>query len=169
MQPVASPGTASHSPAVASRPSHVPLPALAPRGAPFPPATRHGVQEAGHGLPCHTRLQLETDTHLPLMALKSRIPSAGPQIWTKSSRDIFSKSAPRQVNGAGCYMGHKEKAPSSSTCRPCVGLRGQGRGESHPHLQWAPDNLRSQPKRCQKLNDQSSQNSVEQTSMDRSQ
>lgn len=35
------------------------------------------------------------------MALKSRIPSAGPQIWTKSSRDIFNKSAPGQVGKWG--------------------------------------------------------------------
>lgn len=54
------------------------------------------------GLPAIPCIQLETDTHRPLMALKSLIPSAGPQIWTKSSRDIFSKSAPRQENGAAC-------------------------------------------------------------------
>lgn len=37
----------------------------------------------------------KTGTYLPLMALKSRIPSAGPQTWTKSSLDIFSRSAPK--------------------------------------------------------------------------
>lgn len=53
--------------------------------------------QGSHGqLPATPCLHLESDTYLPLMALKSRIPSAGPQIWTKSSRDIFSKSAPRQ-------------------------------------------------------------------------
>lgn len=55
----------------------------------------------------HTLPPVGTDTYLPLMALKSRIPSAGPQIWTKSSRDILSRSAPGQVNGAGLFHGDR--------------------------------------------------------------
>lgn len=77
------------------------LPAPAPGRALSPPEGPHGsIQVAEMGLPAIPCIQLETDTHRPLMALKSLIPSAGPQIWTKSSRDIFSKSAPRQENGA---------------------------------------------------------------------
>lgn len=37
-----------------------------------------------------------TDTHLDLSALKSLIPSAGPQIWTRSSLVSFNKSEPTQ-------------------------------------------------------------------------
>ena len=55
----------------------------------------------------HTLPPVGTNTYLPLMALKSRIPSAGPQIWTKSSRDILSRSAPGQVNGAGLLHGDR--------------------------------------------------------------
>lgn len=36
-------------------------------------------------------------------------------------------------------MGHKEKAPSPSTCRPFTRGQGQGTGKSEPHLQWAAD------------------------------
>lgn len=39
-------------------------------------------------------------THLDLSALKSLIPSAGPQIWTRSSRVNFNKSEPTQQRRA---------------------------------------------------------------------
>lgn len=39
-------------------------------------------------------MQTHTHTHLDLSALNSLIPSAGPQIWTTSSRVSFNKSEP---------------------------------------------------------------------------
>ena len=76
------------------------------------------------------------------MALKSWIPSAGPQIWTKSSRDIFSKSAPRQVNGATHQWDTRfcPQAPAD------VALCGQGTGKRPPHPQRAPDGPRREQK-----------------------
>lgn len=82
---------------------------------------------------------LNIDTHLPLMALKSRIPSAGPQIWTKSSRDIFSKSAPEQANRKTCYMLTQRKTLSLSICKTYIRDWGSGIGNIQ---------LQSQPQLC---------------------
>lgn len=68
-----------------------------------PPTGTPTVQKPGEGfLTIHRQPSgqsladfSKTGTYLPLMALKSRIPSAGPQTWTKSSLDIFSRSAPK--------------------------------------------------------------------------
>lgn len=57
--------------------------------------------------------------------IKSRIPSAGPQIWTRSSRDIFSRSAPGQVHGAACDPGCGGRAAPADP----------GGGSSQPHPQ----------------------------------
>lgn len=50
-------------------------------------------------------------THLDLSALKSLIPSAGPQIWTRSSRVNFNKSEPMQ-----------RKLKSSHLCCRCYNI-----------------------------------------------
>lgn len=93
----------------------------------IPPITQSTVQEAKVGLlagpsqPCGHSLwlaALRSCTYLPLMALKSRIPSAGPQTWTKSSLDIFSRSAPKQRHAplsTGKYLLTPQQGPASAS------------------------------------------------------
>lgn len=93
-----------------------------------------------------------TDTHLPLMALKSRIPSAGPQIWTKSSRDIFSKSAPRRVSGLPVMWATQEGSMPKSLQIPHWGAQGAslasgGTGHFVERSSRKP-NIGSPPNRC---------------------
>lgn len=43
------------------------------------------------------KCSIRETAHLPLIALKRRMPSAGPQIWMKSSLLIFSRSEPETI------------------------------------------------------------------------
>lgn len=96
-----------------------------------PPAGTPTVQKAGVGfLAIHRQPSSQslagfstTGTYLPLMALKSRIPSAGPQTWTKSSLDIFSRSAPKRRHAAP-FTGHTPPNPTA----------GLGQSRSSPTL-----------------------------------
>lgn len=82
-------------------------------------------QPSGHSL---WLTSLRNCTYLPLMALKSRIPSAGPQTWTRSSLDIFSRSAPKQRH-----------APLITGKYLSIPQQGWGTKKGQPHPQRAPD------------------------------
>lgn len=58
------------------------------------------VPSASH---THTHKKVQAHTHLDLSALNSLIPSAGPQIWTRSSRVNFNKSEPDKSKSQCCF------------------------------------------------------------------